>query len=295
MCPAHYNATYKNAFLSQQRASDANIYPQNADELKLLANFDLSKRKGMNGKGQGEQTNKAEILQRLQRDIAHLQGSKPASNTQYDFGLGVIQRAFSQGVFPLGAIHEFVATTREEAVSSTGFLTGLLKTLMGTEATVLWISSSQNLFSPALAFFGLAAHRIIRIQLTKPKDILWTVEEALKCGALAAVIGEIADLDFTASRRLQLAVENSKTTGFLLRCTARPLSTTACTARWRITPLPSAVLGDLPGIGYPRWQVELLKIRNGHPGQWNVHWQNDQFRVEHPDHRIKSQPRIKTA
>jgi len=295
MCPAHKNVTCKSALLSHQTLLDRNIYPHKAEKLNLLANFDLSKRKGMNGKGQGEQTNKADILQRLQRDISHLQGSKPACNMQYDFGLGTIHRAFPQGAFPLGAVHEFVATNREAAASSTGFLTGLLKTLMGTEATILWIGGSQDLFSPALGFFGLPAHRIIRLQLKKHKDILWAVEEALKCGALAAVIGEIPDLDFTASRRLQLAVEHSKTTGFLLRCTTRPLSTTACTARWRITPLPSAALGDLPGIGYPRWQVELLKIRNGQPGQWNVHWQDDGFRVEQPDHRIKSQPRIKIA
>ena len=37
--------------------------------------------------------------------------------------------------------------------------------------------------------------------------MLWVIEEALKCEGLAAVIGEIKELSFTQSRRLQLAVE----------------------------------------------------------------------------------------
>jgi protein ImuA len=28
----------------------------------------------------------------------------------------------------------------------------------------------------------------------------------------------------------------------------------------------------LPGVGFPRWQVELLKVRNGNPGCWQVEW-----------------------
>lgn len=40
------------------------------------------------------------------------------------------------------------------------------------------------------------------------------MEEALKCGGLAAVVGEVQDISFTASRRLQLAVEQSGVTGF---------------------------------------------------------------------------------
>jgi len=33
------------------------------------------------------------------------------------------------------------------------------------------------------------------------------MEEALKCAGLAAVIGEVREMDFKQSRRLQLAVE----------------------------------------------------------------------------------------
>jgi protein ImuA len=26
----------------------------------------------------------------------------------------------------------------------------------------------------------------------------------------------------------------------------------------------------MPGVGFPRWNVELLKVRNGRPGTWQI-------------------------
>jgi protein ImuA len=87
-------------------------------------------------------------------------------------------------------------------------------------------------------------------------------------------------LSFNTSRRLQLAVETSCVTGFVLRHHARQINTTACVSRWRITSLPSDLRDGLPGIGFPNWNVELLKVRNGHPGTWNIGWGAGKFRTE---------------
>ena len=74
------------------------------------------------------------------------------------------------------------------------------------------------------------------------------------------------ELNFTSSRRLQLAVEQSRVTGFIIREDPKQLGTTACISRWKINSLPSALPDKMPGLGFPRWQVELLKARNGKPG-----------------------------
>ena len=112
----------------------------------------------------------------------------------------------------------------------------------------------------------------------KPKEMLWAMEEALKCEGLAAVVGEIPDLSFTVSRRLQLAVEQSSVTGFILRLKPRQVGITACIARWKIKPLPSKLEEGMPGVGYPRWNIELEKTRNGRPGNWQVEYVGGQFR-----------------
>jgi protein ImuA len=58
------------------------------------------------------------------------------------------------------------------------------------------------------------------------------------------------------------------------------LNTTSCVSRWKITSLASERVDDLPGIGFPKWRVELLRIRNGKPGSWDVQWMNGKFVVD---------------
>ena len=104
------------------------------------------------------------------------------------------------------------------------------------------------------------------------------MEEALKCEGLAAVIGETSELSFTASRRLQLAVEQSRVTGFVLRVQPRNPGITASVTRWKISPISSVLPDSMPGVGFPRWNVELLKVRNGKPGAWQLEWKGGRFR-----------------
>ena len=111
----------------------------------------------------------------------------------------------------------------------------------------------------------------------RERDMLWAMEEALKCRGLAAVIAEVREISFAESRRLQLAVESSKVTGFLLRSDPRKLNTTTCVARWQVSALPSEPEEGLPGIGFPRWQVDLLRVRNGSPGSWKMEWAENGF------------------
>jgi len=224
---------------------------------------------------------KADILKDLQTDILRMQGFKSSANVELDIGLGPILDAFPNSSFPLGAVHEFLSTQREDAASTSGFLAGLLSSVMGTHGATVWISSSRTLFPPALKSFGLEPDRFIFLDLQKEKDVLWAMDECLKCSALSAVVGEIREIDFNSSRRLQLAVEQSQVTGFILRNHFRHQNATACVSRWKITPLPSSADDELPGIGFPKWRVELLRMRNGKPGVWDIQWVNGRFVPAH--------------
>jgi protein ImuA len=218
------------------------------------------------------QTSKAHIIAQLQKDILPLEGYKPiAGNKAFDAGLGFIKNAFPNASFPLGAIHEFFCSGKEDVSGSSGFITGIVSAIMRQGGVSLWISSSQTIFPPALKAFGIEPDKVIFINVRKETEILWVMEEALKCEGLAAVIADTPEVSFTASRRLQLAVEQSRVTGFIIRRNPRNLAT-ACVARWKITSLPSATEEGLPGLGFPRWNVELLKVRNGIPGQWQLEW-----------------------
>jgi protein ImuA len=218
-------------------------------------------------------SNKADIIAQLKKEILPLQGFKAnLLSTAVDMGLGPIKFAFANAVFPLGAVHEFICADAEEKAATGGFIAAIISKIMQESGVTIWISTSRALFPPALKGFGIDPDKIIFVDLKREKDILWVMEEALRCEGLATVVGEMKELDFTASRRLQLAVEQSRVTGFVLRHHSRYLNTTACITRWKISSLASSLEHSLPGVGFPRWQVELLKVRNGKPGTWQMEW-----------------------
>jgi protein ImuA len=221
---------------------------------------------------------KADIISRLRMDILPLEGLRMSIKREMlETGLGIINEAFPQGRFPLGAIHEFISEGPESSSATAGFISALVSPLMKNVGVGIWIGNSRKIFPPALKQFGIEPSRIIFIDLQKEKDLLWAVEEALKCHGLAAVIADIPELNLTISRRFQLAVEESQVTGFIHRSHARNLNTNASVSRWKIKPLPSESYEELPGLGYPRWNIELLKIRNGKPGVWQMEWANQRF------------------
>ena len=220
---------------------------------------------------------KRDIINQLQKDILLLQGFKPPTGATQTIGLGPVEAAFPNGIFPVGTIHEFLTTKPEDAAASGGFVGGILKSLMKQGGACLWISMSRSLFPPALKAFGVEPDKVIFVDLKRERDVLWATEEALKCEGLSAVVAELNELSFTQSRRLQLAVEQSKVTGFMMRTNARKLGITACTARWKISHLASQAQDGLPGVGHPRWNVELLKVRNGNPGAWQIEWVTGRF------------------
>lgn len=221
---------------------------------------------------------KQELISRLKKDILLWQGFRSTENLQEKVGLGAIEKAFPNGMFPVGSIHEFVSMSREDAAASSGFIGGVLAALMRGGGVCLWISTARVLFPPSIKAFGVKQpDHILFVRMDREKDVLWAMEEALKCSGITAVIAELHGLNFVQSRRLQLAVEKSRVTGFVLRHNPRTLDPTACVARWRVRPIESILDEGVPGVGFPRWEVELLKVRNGNPGKWQIEWSAEGF------------------
>ncbi len=218
----------------------------------------------------------AEHIAALRQELLRWQGYRPLADACADPALGPLNDAFPNSVFATGAVHEFIAQRPEDMAATSGFITGLLHSLLKKDNPSLWISANRNIYPLALASLGIPVHKIIFADMRREKDVLWTLEEALKCKPLNAVVAEVRQLDFTASRRLQLAVECSGVTAMIIRPQPRTLDSTSI-ARWQIQSIPGLTEDDLPGVGFPRWKVELLKVRNGKPGSWDITWRHDRF------------------
>ncbi len=137
-----------------------------------------------------------------------------------------------------------------------------------------------RLYGHGLERLGLPRHRFVTISMKKPVQLLWTMEEALKSGAVAAVLGdaEAAHADLTVTRRLSLAAAAGKCAAILTF--AKPdASATASHTRWTAAPMPSASPAhDAAAPGAPCWSIELTRVRGGRPGAWILEWHHAQSR-----------------
>ena len=114
------------------------------------------------------------------------------------------------------------------------------------------------LHGPGLVAHGLSLSRLVFVRAPDAALAFWAIEEALKCGAPAAVVGEIWNLkgySLAASRRLLLAARKGRVPALLVLASAygqdERLSSAAET-RFEIAAAPSArtpaAAGpDLPG------------------------------------------------
>lgn len=215
------------------------------------------------------------IIEQLQKQIVSLQKrDQPSGEPPLRIGLGEMEAAFPDQVFPTGVVHELISYSSEEAASTSGFVSVVLSKLMQQGGYCLWISAipRRSIFPPALKAFGIDPGQILFVDTARPKETLWSLEEALKCEALVAVVGELTELSFSDSRRLQLAVESSRVTGFIHRFRPKAENAVACVTRWKIAPVAGVVTPNTTGVGFPSWNVQLLKVRNGKPGSWQVQW-----------------------
>lgn len=224
---------------------------------------------------------RADIIEKLKKDVLYQRFSKARGSLQASAAVQPFAEAFPLKQFPLGCVHEFICPGKESFSASTAFVAGTLSSLHLNKGSIIWVSNTLTMFPPSFTSFGVSPQQIIFIHLPKQKDILYAAEEALRCEGLSAVIADISELSFKQSRRLQLATEQSNVTGFVLRNKPKFINTTACVTRWNITPSPSTSHQNIPGIGFPAWNVHLQKVRNGTPQSWKVSWQAGRFIHEH--------------
>jgi protein ImuA len=181
-----------------------------------------------------------DTITKLRQEILLLEGFKAPETGAPEIFIGPMADAFPNKIFPTGKLHEFIAPTIQKAAASGGFVAALSGTLMSSGGDCIWISRNRRIFPPGLAAFGIQPHRVVFCDIKKEKHLLWAAEEALQCKGIAAVVAEVPDISYVNSLRLQLSIEESRVTGFLLRYTGKNTQPIASAARWRVSPARSS-------------------------------------------------------
>jgi len=212
----------------------------------------------------------AEALRSVQRGVTPLGSGDP-----------ILDSALPWGGLPQGALHEMNGTA-----AAMGFAAALAGRLAGSKP-ILWCRSARNetgsVYGPGLIPLGLDPEQIVFVETKKKQDLLWAMEEGLRSGQPALVIGEIDAVSLVASRRLQLAAEAGGVTAFLLntvvtkriceKATATSATTVALT-RW-IVSSEAKDKSQRNTMRGPQWRVDLAHCRGGVPQYWLVEWNHE--------------------
>ena len=189
------------------------------------------------------------------------------------FGVEPMDERLAGGGLATAALHEITGAGAGlgDDAAATLFLAGIAARLAAdpNKGPVLWALSRRDLFAPGLAQAGLGPDALLYAECRRDEEVLAVMEEGLRHGGLAAVVGEVGRVGMASTRRLQLAAEEGGTTALMLKSWRRggedPLAQpSAAVTRWRIGCAPSAPL-PVAGIGRPRWAVELARQRGGEP------------------------------
>ncbi len=150
---------------------------------------------------------------------------------------------------------------------------------------LLWAATWRDIgeagrpYGPGLAALGLNPAHVILIEARRDSEVLWAIEEGLRAGALAGVVGSVAKLGLTAARRLALAAATHETPCLLLTPATLP-GVPVAMSRWRVGASPGgshALEAGLPGER--RFHLTLERCRGREAGRsWIVEWSDASFR-----------------
>ncbi len=210
---------------------------------------------------------RAEGMARLRRAVADIEAEAgPAGErAARRLPLGRALDAALGGGLADDGLHEIAPAEPQDGAAAMGFALALAARFLSRRpASALLIGQgfaareAGALYGPGLLAHGLPLGRLVFVNAPDAALAFWAMEEALKCGAPAAVVGEIWNLkgySLVASRRLLLAARKGRTPALLILASAYGQAerlSSAAETRFEIAAAPSAKAPaaagrDLPG------------------------------------------------
>lgn len=110
------------------------------------------------------------------------------------------------------------------------------------------------------------------------KKLFWTLDAALRCPAVGAVVTHCERMPFTLSQRFALAARSSGVIGIITRPHKALQTPSASPFRWEVAPYPSANRES------PSWLITLHKAKQSLPqnNKWIVDYEDETFSLRIP-------------
>lgn len=124
--------------------------------------------------------------------------------------------------------------------------------IQGTRV-LAWLNPPHIPYAPALEQCGLDPTRVVITTPLARVETLWAMEQALRSGACAAVLGWVDHAGLQMMRRLKLAASEGNCMGVLFRCADRRTQASPAHLRFALRGLKDEI------------EIELLKVQGGKP------------------------------
>jgi protein ImuA len=171
-------------------------------------------------------------------------GDLPTGHAALDDALG--------GGWPRGVLVELL--TDLYGIGEVSLLLPLLAAQTGAGQHVAFVAPPHIPYAPALARAGVRLERVLVIGMQDDAQTLWALEQALGSGACGTALAWPGRVDTRTLRRLQLAAERGRTTGFLYRETREAHHTSPAAVRLLLSPADAGL------------NIRILKRRCGWGG-----------------------------
>jgi protein ImuA len=223
---------------------------------------------------------RAEGMARLRRAVAEIEARSGPAEARAPRRLSLtpaLDRALGGGLSG-DALHEIAPASPGDGAAAMGFALALAAEFMaerGAAGLILAedfaLRETGALYGPGLVAHGLELGRLVFVRAPDAPALFQAMEEALRSGAPAVVVGEAWSLrayDLAASRRLLLAARAGATPALLVQASAYGAAeklSSAAETRFEIAAAPSERLVSAGGgrslPGPPAFAARLVKAR----------------------------------
>lgn len=220
-------------------------------------------------------SSQAEVVEALREQLQRVETGRRPAAPSFSTGAAALDRILPGGGLHRGTLVEYLAEIGSGAVA--------LALVAGRQAcseggALVVVDRSRTFHPPAAANLGIELANVVFIRPRTRKDFLWALNQSLSCQGVGGVVCWPERLDSRTFRQLQLAAEGAGTVGLMIRppsVRGKPawsdlqllIEAVPADASAGISAPPAGISASPVGISARRLRVEVVRCRNGNPGE----------------------------
>ena len=223
---------------------------------------------------------RSQLVRTLQEQITGIElARQPGGETPVASGCEALDRLLPGRGFRRGTLVEWLSSGNGSGAQTLALGTAREACREGGALVVL--DQAREFYPPAAVRLGIELDRMIVVQAANQADNAWALDQALRCLGVVAVLAWPEKLDGRTFRRLQLAAEQGRGLGLLVRPQRVRHEPSWADVRLLVEPLP-----PVGPAGRRRLRIELLHGRGGISGGGLEVELDDETHTMHPAPRL---------